>query len=266
MAYKEEYKGLQFEKKGHVAHITFDNPRNLNALSYFVFESINQLFDEMQKDRDIWGVIITGEGRSFVAGADLADFPEADYYTSEFLRDSIVYVHNTLNKIADFERPTIAALNGFTLGGGAELALCCDIRVACKTAKIGFPEARLGGMPLYTGPSRATRILGPTVTKLMMFTGRHFTAEEAKDLGFVTFVYEPEELMERAEELMDEIVSKGPIGVKFAKITIDKCAEMSYQASLELQRLIHPLLFQSEDAVEGIKAFLEKRKYDFKNN
>ena len=266
MAYKEEYKGLRFEKKGHVAYITFDNPRNLNALSYFVFESINQLFDEMRKDRDIWGVILTGAGRSFVAGADLAGFPEAEYYKSEFLRDSIVYVHDTLNKIADFERPTIAAINGFALGGGAELALCCDIRIASETAKIGFPEARLGGMPLYTGPSRATKILGPGVTKLMVFTARHFTAQEAKELGFVTYVYEPDELMAGAEALMAEIISRGPIGLKFAKITIDKCDEMSYQASLEMQRLLHPMLFESEDAKEGLKAFLDKRKYEFKNN
>ena len=266
MSYKEEYKGLRFEKNGHAARITFDSPHNLNALSYDVFRSINELFDEMRYDRDIWGVILTGAGRSFIAGADLAGFPEPDYYRPEFYRDSLKYVHDTLNKIADFERPTIAAINGFALGGGAEVALCCDIRLASKTAKIGFPESRIGGTPLYTGPTRATRILGPTVTKLMIFTGRHFTAEEALQLGFVTYVYEPDELMERADELMAEIVSRGPMGNKFGKIMVDRCADMSYDASLEYQRLIHPVLFDSEDSREGIKAFLEKREYEFKNN
>ena len=263
--YKEEYAGLRFEKKGHFAIITFDNHEKLNTLSYPVLESINELFDEMKKDREIWGAILTGAGRSFVVGADLEGFPEADYYQTEFLRDSLVYVHNTFNKIADFERPTIAAINGFALGGGAELALCCDIRIAAANAKIGFPESRLGAMPLYTGPSRAIRILGPAVTKLMIFTGRHYTAEEARQLGFITYVYEPGELMNNAETLMAEIVSRGPIGLKFAKIMVDKSTEMSYQASLEMEKLIHPVLFQSEDSTEGIKAFLEKRDYEFKN-
>ena len=266
MAYKEEYRGLHFEKKGHVAHITFDNPHNLNALSYYVFESIIELFDEMSKDRDVWGAILTGAGRSFIAGADLAGFPEVEYYPGEFHRDSLLFVHTAMSKIANFERPTIAAINGFAFGGGAEVSLSCDIRLASTKAKVSFPESRLGGMPLYTGPSRATRILGPTVAKLMMFTGRHFTAEEALQLGFVTYVYEPDELMPAAEALMEEIVSRSPIGNKFAKIMVDKATEMSYQASLEMERMINPLVFQSNDNTEGLKAFLNKTTYTFTNN
>jgi len=266
MSHKDSYNGIEFEKNGHTAYLTFNDPNTLNALSYDVMASLNEIFDEMRKDREVWGVVLTGAGRSFISGANLKGGPTLDYFIPEARRDDRVYIHNTLNKIANFERPTIAAINGYALGGGAELALCCDIRIASSTAKIGFPESRLGGFPSYTGPSRAVRILGAPVTKEMIFTGRHYTAEEAMFRRFVTEVVEPEKLLDRANEIMDEILTRAPIGVKMGKIMCDRCAEMSYESSLEYERILSAMLPHTEDFVEGHDAFLEKRKPVFKNN
>jgi len=266
MAYKDSYPGIDFEIKGRIAYLRFNNPATLNALSYTVFQSINDIFDELKKDRKVWGVILTGEGRSFIAGADLKDMPAFDYFRAEGCRDDRVYIHDTFNKIANYERPTIAAINGFALGGGAELAMCCDIRIASSKAKVGFPEVRLGGIPGYTGPSRAVKILGVAVAKEMLFTGRHYTADEALFRRFVTEVVEPEQLMARAEEIMNEIHERSPVAVKFGKIMCDRCAEMSYEASLEYERMICAILPDSEDYAEGMAAFHEKRKPTFHNN
>lgn len=266
MDYSEIYEGLTVEKKGHMVLVTFDNPATLNALSYRVFHSMNLLFDKMRSDRDVWGVVLTGTGRSFVAGADLKDAPVFDYFAGEACRDDRRYIHETYNKVANFDRPTIAAINGYALGGGAELALCCDIRIASEKAKIGFPEVRIGGIPGYTGPSRAVKILGPAVAKEMIFTGRHYTAAQAKDRGFVTEVVEPDQLLPRAEEIMSEILQYSPIFVKLGKIMCDRATEMSYESSLEYERMICALMSYAEDYKEGHDAFLEKRTPHFKNN
>ena len=266
MPYQEKYAGIDFEIKGHVAYLTFNNPATLNALSYRIFESINLIFDEMKKDRNIWGVIITGAGRSFIAGADLKDMPKFDYFSLEGCRDDRVYIHNTYNKIAEFDRPTIAAINGYALGGGAELALCCDIRIASKTAKIGFPEAKLGGMAGYTGPSRAVRILGPAYALEMLMTGYHYPAEEVLHYGFLSKVVEPEDLMSTAEEIMGRILSKSPVAVKFNKVMVNKCQDMSYESSLEFERMICAILPECQDYAEGMAAFHEKRDPVFHNN
>ena len=268
MEYKKDYQGFHFEKKDRKAIITFDNPRTLNALSYECFASLNELFDQLYRDREIWGLIFTGAGRSFIAGADLSGLPHFDASkesAAEHYRDDKKYIHDTYNKIANYERPTICAINGYALGGGAELALCCDVRIASTKAKIGFPEVNLGGIPGYTGPSRATKILGPAVTKEMMFSGRHYTAEEAKDLRFVSKVVEPEQLMPEAEKMMDEFLARAPIAIKATKLMIDRCQEMSYMSSLEYERLLTYLCSTTHDFEEGMTAFAEKRKPRFEN-
>lgn len=268
MAYQKDYAGLHFDKKGKMGIITFDNPKTLNALSYETFKSLNVLFDELNEDREILGLILTGAGRSFVAGADLTGLPSFDptkVSAAERYRDDKKYIHETYNKIANYERPTIAAINGYALGGGAELTLCCDIRIASSKAKIGYPEVNLGGIPGYTGPSRSIKILGPAVTKEMMFSGRHYTAQEALDRHFVSQVVESEVLMETAEAMMDEFLSRAPVAVKFAKLMVDKGQEMSYGASLEYERLIVQLLSTTNDWAEGMAAFAEKRNPLFRN-
>ena len=170
-----------------------------------------------------------------------------------------------MNKIVNFDRPTLCAVNGYALGGGAEVAMCCDIRIMSSKAKVGFPECGIGGIPAYTGVSRALRILGIAVTKEMMMTARHYTAEEALQRGFTSEVCEPEKLMDRATEMMSLIVSRAPVCEKYLKLFLNNSAEMSYQASLEYERNMVAITQATEDAIEGSKAFIEKRPPQWKN-
>ncbi len=268
MEYKPEYPGtIHFEKEGHIAILTLDDPKTLNALSLDILGSLNELLDTMAEDEDIRGVIITGAGRSFIAGANLKNGRVTDpsKITAVERREELHYIHKTLNKIADFPRPVIAAINGFALGGGAELSLCCDFRIASSKAKIGFPETKLGGMPGYTGPSRAIRILGVTVAKEMIYTAKNYTAQEAKELGFVSKVVEPEELLPTCKEMLSTIVERAPLAVKYSKIMCNHSQEMSLEVSEEMERLITGILGSTCDWGEGMKAFAEKRSPVFQN-
>lgn len=266
MEYKSHYGNLDFEKKGHVAYLTFNNPKTLNALSVACFRALNELFDQFKQDKDIWGIILTGAGRSFIAGADLSDeFAGADQGPVDSVRDIRLYIQETLNKIADCPQPTVAAINGYALGGGAELALCCDFRFASNKAKIGFPEVKLGGIPGYTGPSRATKILGPTAAKEMIMTGKHYTAQEAYELRYVTKVTEPENLIPAAEEFLETIMKQAQVAVRYGKFMVDRSMEMSLDAALEYERMISILLTRTEDYKEGMAAFREKRRPMFQN-
>lgn len=268
MEYLSEYPGVvHFEKKGHVAYIRFDNPKTLNALSPDMMDSLDTLFTAMNRDNDIWGVIMTGTGKAFMSGADLSGEALAAANDDVVVRrrEWRVKVHQLYDKIADFPRPVIAAINGYALGGGAELALCCDFRIASKTAKIGFPEPKLGLHPGYGGPSRAIRIMGITNAKQMLYTGDFYTAEEAKELTFLSKVAEPEELMSVCEALMSRMTDKAPFAIKFAKILCNRGTEMSLQSCLEFERLSNVLLTTTEDSVEGYNAFVEKRPAEYKN-
>ena len=270
MEYQSEYPGkIHFQKKEHVAYLTFDNPKTLNALSLPMFSSINEIFDQMAQDDEIYGVIITGEGRSFIAGADLSDpsmkVTDPSNITPIARREQLLYIHRTLDKIAEFPHPVIAAINGYALGGGAELALCCDFRIASSKAKVGFPETHLGGFPGYTGPTRAMRILGVTVTKEMIYTGRHFTAQEALERGFVSKVTEPEELMSVCEEFMAQMTKQSPMGIKYGKLMCNRSLEMSPLASMEYERMLVSVVATSGDWAEGMAAFKEKRDPVFPN-
>ncbi len=264
MEYTEHFNGLDFELKDHIAYITFNNPKTLNALSYDVFMALNETFDKMKMDDNVWGVILTGAGRSFVAGADLSDkrMQSADFAGPTILRDvRRNIIHDCLKRILRFERPTIAAINGYCLGGGAELATCCDFRIASSKAKIGYPEVKLGGIPAYLGVTQAMKVMPPASAKEMLMTGKHYLAAEAKELGFVSRVVEPEELMNTAEELMKQITANAPLAVKYCKIAADRCEEInSLDVASELESLIAAVLACTEDNKEGKAAFHEKRQ------
>lgn len=271
MEYKKDYPGvIHFEKRDHVAYLTFDNPKTLNALSYDIFSSLNEIFDAMEQDDDVWGVILTGAGRAFVAGADLKD-PKLSVSDPAKIppverRESLLRIHNTLNRVADFPRPVIAAINGYALGGGAELGLCCDFRIGSSKAKVGFPEGVLGGIPGYTGPSRAVRIMGVTAAKEMIYDARHYTAQEALRLGYFSQVVEPEELMSTCEQFMARMLKSSPVSLKYGKIMCDRSTEMSLRSSLEFERLLIGTLGTTDDWKEGTAAFQERRQPRFVNH
>lgn len=266
MAYRDDYKFIIFEKRDHMAVLTINNPKQLNALNKTVLSELDEIFDEMLSDRDVWGVILTGVGRSFVSGADIGkDIGVIMSTNPEPKRAWFKKVDDLYNRIAEFDRPVIAAINGYALGGGIELALCCDLRIASSNARIGFPESGLGGIPAYGGPTRLPRIIGMNHAKEMLLLGDNFTAEECLRMGLLTKVVEPEMLMEEAEKMMRRILRKAPIAVKYVKMLLNKGAEMSYHSSLEMERLTNGVLACTSDYFEGLEAFQQKRKAEFKN-
>jgi len=261
---------IKFEIEAHLAIITFNKPpeAGLNTLSYDVFLSLNRIFDKMNMDDNIWGVIITGEGRCFLAGADLSDkrMQSANFSgpnTMHKVRKHIV--HNCMKRILNFERPILAAINGHCLGGGAELASCCDFRIASNSVKhIGYPEVELGGIPAYLGVTQAMKIMSAAAAKEMLMTAKHYTAEEAKELGFVSKVVAPEELMAVSKAFMGDIIRNAPLAIKYCKICADRGMEMSQESAFDMECLIAALLAGTDDGVEGKKARSEKRKPEWK--
>lgn len=266
MAYQEFYQRILFEKKNHIGYVTINYVEKLNSLNVSVFQDLNHVFDEMKADPEVWGVILTGTGRAFCAGADQTGMPNIEgNYLEGFRAQLMENSHFTFKKIAEFPYPVLAAINGYALGGGAELACACDLRIISATAKMGFPEPNLGGMACYGGPTRLPRLIGMAAAKEMFFTGRHFTAEEVLRLGLVSRVVQDDQLMVVAEEIMSGIVSKCPMSLRYLKIMLNRGAEMSVESSLEFERMLAPITHTSEDRKEGQAAFREKRKPVFQN-
>jgi len=257
-----DYKNIKFEKEGAVAILTIDRPKALNALNDETVMELHRCIDEISKDREIRCVILTGGGeKSFVAGADIGELAECDVVSGKATCDK---GQDLFFKIENLPQPLIAAINGFALGGGCELAMACDIRLASEKAKIGQPEVNLGIIPGYGGTQRLARIVGPGKAKQMIFTGDHIGAEEAHRIGLVDEVYPPEELMAKAREMAGKIASKGPLAVKAAKEAVNTGMYINLRAGCELEGTLFAGICASEDKEEGTKAFLEKRKPEFK--
>lgn len=265
-----DYKNIKLEVKDNIAFLTLVRPKALNALNEQTMDELDAAFDYFSNDRNILGVIITGAGRGFCAGTDITEITAAKPGKSENLSerfgDYVVNVHRVFNKIENYERPVIAAVNGFALGGGCELALCCDIRIASTKAVFGQPEVDLGLIACYGGTQRLSKIVNVGIAKEIMYTGRKVSAEEAKGIGLVNKVVPDENLLNEAEELMKTIISKAPIAVKHTKACINKGMEVSLEYGLVYERNMIGLCLATEDGMEGINAFVEKRKPNFKKN
>lgn len=245
----------------HILVVTMNRPKALNALNNQTLDELQAITKMIAEDDDVYGVIITGEGRGFVAGADIVQMKP---YKSEAGRSYAGYAQDTFNKIEALEKPVIAAVNGFALGGGCELALSCDIRIASEKAVFGQPEVNLGIMPCFGGTQRLPRLIGAGLAKEMIFTGRQVKAEEAKGFGLVNQVVAAEDLIDAAKAQMKEILSKSPIGIKYAKLAINKGADMDLMNGLELEKDLVGLCFATEDKEIGMTAFLEKAKPSFR--
>ena len=257
-----EFKNLKFEKEDDLGIVTINRPKALNALNHEIIGELHQLFDSILGDSSISCVILTGAGeKAFVAGADIAELSTLDVFGGRALCDR---GQGLLSKIENLPQPVIAAINGFALGGGCELAMACDIRLASENAKLGQPEVNLGIIPGYGGTQRLARLVGMGKAKQMILTGDIIPANEAYRIGLVDEVYPAAELMGKAKEMAKKIASKAPLALRAAKEAINLGLDVDLDAGLKHEGSLFAAICGSEDKNEGTRAFLEKRKPEFK--
>ena len=258
-----DYQDIIFEIKAPIAYITINRPDVLNALKMSTKYEIEDAIDRVAAAPEVLGVIITGNGRGFIAGNDISEI-RIDAKAEETVAMS-TQAHNMFDKFDNLGKPIIAAINGFAMGGGTELALACDLRVASEKAVFALPEVGLGVAPCYGGTQRLPRLIGTGRAKDMLYTGRKVKADEALAFGLVDRVVEHDKLMEEAEKLMNQILKNAPIAVKVCKELVNKGMEMSLADGLALEADLNGMLAETKDAKEGVKAFFEKRPPVFSN-
>ena len=256
------YETLKYEIKDNIAYITVNRPEALNAISTTVLSDLKAAFTNVENDPQVKAVILTGEGKAFVAGADIAQMSALSGVEGH---DMIKFGADVMNYMEAIDKPIIAAVNGFALGGGCELAMACDIRIASAKAKFGQPEVNLGIIPGFGGTQRLPRLVGKGMGKYLIMTAEMIGAEEAHRIGLVEKVVAPEDLIPECEKLAKTIISKAPIAIATAKRVINKGAMLDVPAGVALESEAFTVPFCSEDRIEGMKAFLEKREAEFKN-
>ena len=256
------YQTLRYEKQENIGILTINRPEALNALNSTVIGDLEQAITEVEKDAELGALIITGEGRSFVAGADIGEQLPLDVAGGRKWgqRGSAL-----MRRIEKLEIPTIAAVNGFALGGGCELSMACDIRIASEKAKFGQPEVGLGITPGFSGTQRLPRRVGVAKAKELIFSGKMIKADEAEKIGLVNAVYDPEALMDGALEMAKSFIKNAPIAVKYAKACIDRGMQMDMDDGIACENELFAMCFATADQKEGMGAFLEKRPAAFQN-
>lgn len=256
-----QYQNLLLEKQEGLAIITMNRPAVLNALNEATIRELDQAIAEIEQDSDVLAVIITGSGtKSFVAGADIS---EIRHQTPIGARNWAKYVHAVFNRIENLPKTVIAAVNGYALGGGCELAMSCDIRIASEKARFGQPEVLLGVTPGYAGTQRLPRLVGKGRAKELMFTGDQIDAAEAYRIGLANKVVPPEQLLDAAKEMARKIMSRGQIAVRLSKAAINEGLDMDFESAQAYEAEVFGLCFATEDQKEGMAAFVEKRKANF---
>jgi len=259
------FKHVLLEKKPPMALVTLNRPEMMNVLSLETIREIGELFSELSRDPEVLGVVLTGAGRAFCAGADLSGLANDGGNRNFATRTFVLEAQELMNQIESFPHPVIAAVNGFALGGGCELALACDLRIAGEKAVFGLPEATLGVIPCFGGTQRLPRLIGTARAKEMIYTGRKVKADEALAMGIVTAVAPQEEVAAAAEEKLREITASAPLAVQLAKAAVNRGIEMPLREALELEADMTALLGTTGDAAEGGAAFRERRRPVFKN-
>jgi enoyl-CoA hydratase len=258
------YENLLVEINKGIAVVTINRPKALNALSIAVLGELADTFAELQDDASLACVILTGGGeKAFVAGADIAAMQAMTAVEAEkFARLG----HKILNTIESFPRPVIAAVNGFALGGGCELAMACDVRIASENARFGQPEVNLGVIPGFGGTLRLSRLVGKGRAKELIYTGDMIDAEEACRIGLANKVVAPGQLLEEAQKMAAKIADKGPLAVSLAKQAVDNGLEMDIDRAGHYEASLFGLCFASAEQKEGMRAFLEKRPAKFRES
>jgi enoyl-CoA hydratase len=257
------YKTIVYEKANNVAKVTLNRPEALNALNSTVYNELYDVFEAIEQDDEVRAVIITGSGeKAFAAGTDVAEM--ANMNTLE-IQKFMAIIRKASDRIYSVTKPTIAAISGYALGGGNELAMCCDLRIASEKARFGQPEINLGLIPGASGTQRLPRLIGVAKAKEMIFLGDMIDAATALNLGLVNKVVPPDKLMEEAMTWATKLASKSSPVLAMAKMAINTGLDTDLASGLTIETKCDALCFATEDQKEGMKAFLEKRKVVFKN-
>ncbi len=254
---------VTLEQKGAVGLITMNRPEALNALNDQVIRELDAVLDQVEEREDILVAVLTGAGRAFVAGADIGQMSQL---TAAQAKEFGVLGNRVFLKLEQLTKPTIAAVNGFALGGGCELAMACDIRLASARAKFGQPETGLGITPGFGGTQRLPRIVGTARAMELIFTAKNISAAEALEIGLVTHVYPPEELLDKAMELAEAIAANAQVAVRQSKAAIRRGLQTDMATGAAYESEAFALCFATEDQKDAMRAFLNKEKLDgFKN-
>lgn len=256
-----ELKTMILEKEGPIAVLTFNRPQVFNAINYEVLTEMEQVLDEISGDPSIRCVIVTGGPQFFAAGADITMLTELNPGEGEIFAEK---AHRPMDKLANLNKPVIAALAGLALGGGCEVALACDIRIAAEGTKIGLPECNLGIFPGGGGTQRLSRLLGLAWAKDMILTGEPVDAETALRIGLVTRVVPAENLMEEAKKLAFKLAAKAPFTAYVTKQCLNMSVSTDLAAGLQFEKKAFGQVIFTDDPREGTRAFIEKRKPNFK--
>ncbi len=257
------YKTLLYEKKDGIGTVTLNRPEALNALNSTVYNELYDVFESIENDDGVRVVVLRGSGeKAFAAGSDVAEM--ANMNTLQ-IQKFMATIRKASDRIYNLSKPTVAAISGYALGGGCELAMCCDLRICSEKARFGQPEINLGLIPGAGGTQRLSRLIGAAKAKEMIFLGDMIDAPTALSLGLVNKVVPPENLMEEAEAWAAKLASKsGPV-LAMAKMAINTGLDTDIDSGLDMEARCDALCFALKDQKEGMKAFLEKRKAVFKN-
>jgi len=254
------YETIIVSKEGPLGIITLNRPQAMNALSNKVVTELISALDGFERDDGVRCLVMTGSERAFSAGADIKEMAEMTAVQMTMTG----HFFPLWDKVGRYPKPIVGALSGFVLGGGLELAMSLDVLVASETTQLGQPEIDIGIMPGGGGTQRLTRAVGKAKAMEMILTGKRIGAEEAKTLGLVSRVVPKEAYLEEAKKVANEIASKSPVAIRLAKMAVNKAFEMGLTQGLDFEREVFYLLFASEDKNEGMNAFVEKRKPEFK--
>ena len=255
------YENIIFEKKNLIAYVTVNRPKVLNALNMATMDELRAAFHDIMNDASVRVVILTGAGeKAFIAGADINELAA---HTAVSGKEYTHRGQSVLNLIENLGKPVIACLNGFTLGGGCEIAMACTMRLASDNAKIGQPEVKLGIIPGYGGTQRLPRLVGKGRAMQLVLTGEMISAQEAYRIGLVNEVTSSAELIPRAEAIAQKIIANAPLAVQYSLEAINKGLEMTLPEALYLEAVLFSVACSSEDKKEGTTAFLETRQAQF---
>jgi enoyl-CoA hydratase len=255
------YETLLLERRGRVAIVTINRPDKMNALNIKTREEGAAVLDELRDDDSVGVVVFTGAGeKSFIAGADIAEFAGRTALTQR----AVMLGRSLFTAIDTFPKPIIAMINGYCLGGGCELALACDLRIASERASFGQPEINLGIIPGGGGTQRLTRLVGEGKSMELILTGKIIKAQEAFEIGLANMIVAPDELENKTMEIANQIAEKSPIALRMAKDAVKIASRSNLDEGLRREVDLFALCFSSEDKDEGVNAFLEKRKPEFR--